>query len=312
MVYPMKILVTGGAGFIGSHVVDGYVASGNKVTIIDNLVSGKKENVNSEVVLIKGDITDRDLVNRVFCEHGPFDVVNHLAAQKSVTDSVKDPIYDAQTNIIGALLVLEAARKHGVKQIIFSSTGGALYGEGTDLPMAEDAPILPMAPYGIAKYSVEHYLRFYQQLGLTTSILRYSNVYGPRQDPNGEAGVVAIFCEKIHTKSPITIYGDGHQTRDFVYVNDVVVANMLVTTQAKSGVWNIGTGREVSVNQLAGVLNKIAEAKNLTPSEISYAPSRQGELKRSAIDIKKAKQELNWQPRTSLEAGLRQTLESFL
>lgn len=303
-----SILVTGGAGFIGSHLVDALVGVGHQVVIIDDLSSGSKNNINKNATFIEGDITDAHVVEKLFTTHGPFDTIFHLAAQKSVTASVRDPKHDANSNIIGSLTLLEAARANGTKRIIFSSTGGALYGDGVVLPTPEDARIEPLSPYGIAKYSIENYLRFYQSLGLQTQILRYSNVYGPRQDPHGEAGVVAIFCQKIIAGDDMTIFGDGTQTRDFIYVDDVVAANCAALASETSGTWNIGTGKETSVNDIAhGLIKNNASST----SKITYAPPRLGELKRSCLDVKKARKELKWEPRVTLADGLRNTYNSF-
>jgi UDP-glucose 4-epimerase len=307
----MKILVTGGAGFIGSHVVDAYIEAGHEVVILDNLVSGKKENINSQAKFVEGDITLKEVIEGVFHKCGPFDAVNHLAAQKSVTESVKDPIFDAQTNIIGSLNIFECARQNKVKKIIFSSTGGALYGDGVEIPTSEDAKIAPLSPYGISKYTVENYLRFYQEFGIKTAILRYANVYGPRQDPHGEAGVVAIFSQKVLNNEPIIIFGSGEQTRDFVYVKDVIKANLLAIETNESFICNIGTGQETSVNLLANQLKNIAQNEGLNVSEIIYKDARLGELQRSVLNITRAKEILNWQPEISFENGIKETMESF-
>lgn len=304
-----RILVTGGCGFIGSHLVDALVGAGQKVVIIDNLSTGNKAFVNKKARLVVGDITNEVALNQLIIKHGPFGIIFHLAAQKSVTASARDPHTDAKINIMGSLNLFEAARKHNIKRIIFSSTGGALYGDGVTLPTKEDAKIEPLSPYGIAKYSIENYLRFYQQLGISTQILRYSNVYGPRQDPHGEAGVVAIFCQKVLKGEDLTIFGDGKQTRDFVYVGDVVAANLAAIKSKTSSTWNIGTGKETSINQLTKGL--VAIAQDIRP-KINYAPARLGELKRSCLDNSKAKKELKWQPQTTLADGLKLTLENFM
>ncbi len=308
----MKILVTGGAGFIGSHVVDAYIKKGHEVVIFDDLSSGKKEYLNPKAIFVEGDLTHQLVIDTLFTDYGPFDVINHLAAQKSVSDSVRDPVNDATINILGSIRLFEAARKKNVKKIIFSSTGGALYGGETGLPFTEEAPILPQSPYAITKYSVENYLRFYQDFGLTTQILRYANVYGPRQDPHGEAGVVAIFSLKIIQGQPLVIYGDGSQTRDFTYVDDVVSANLVAIDNPTSLVCNIGTGQETSVTSLAEMLNEVAQEMGLSMQTIVNKAPRPGEVKKSALAITRAKKELNWQPRVNLRAGLTQTLRSFI
>ena len=307
--YTMKnILVTGGAGFIGSHLVDALIIKGYSVVIIDDLSSGNQNNCNQEAVFVCGDITDAPTVNTLFQKHGPFDAIIHLAAQKSVTASVRDPIHDAQINIIGSLQILEAAKKQHVIKIIFSSTGGALYGDGVAIPTSEDARIEPLSPYGIAKYSIENYLHFYKEAGMITQILRYANVYGPRQDPHGEAGVIAIFCQKIIAGDDMTIFGDGKQTRDFIYVGDVVAANIAALESGNSGTWNIGTGKETSVNDIAHVLLKNGSSPK---SKIIYAPARLGELKRSCLAVTKVKKELTWEPKVTLADGLKNTYDSF-
>lgn len=304
----LKIIVTGGAGFIGSHLVDALLEIGHKVVVVDNLSSGRRDYINPKAVFVEGDIVEPNVVDKIVNEHYPIDAIFHLAAQKSVTESVKDPIYDANINIIGGLRVFEAAKKHQIKKIIFSSTGGALYGDGVGLPTPEDAKIAPQSPYGIAKYSLENYLRFYKSSGIITQILRYSNVYGPRQDPLGEAGVVAIFCQKMIRGEDIIIFGDGKQTRDFVFASDVVEANSRTLNIQKSGVWNIGAGKETSVNKIAEVL--LASAKH-TKSKIVYQPARAGELKRSCLDNAKAKKELGWSPKVALSAGLEKTFQYY-
>lgn len=303
-----KILVTGGAGFIGSHIVDALLEIGHKVVVVDNLSSGKKEFISPKAVFVEGDIVESGVVDNIVKQNKSADAIFHLAAQKSVTESVKDPIYDAKINIIGGLRVFEAAKKYKIKKIVFSSTGGALYGDGVGLPTPENAKIAPESPYGIAKYSLENYLHFYKNSGITTQILRYSNVYGPRQDPLGEAGVVAIFCERILQSQEVVIFGDGKQTRDFIFVSDVVEANMRSLNEQKPGVWNIGTAQETSVNEIAEVL--LATAKG-TKSKINYQPARAGELKRSCLDSSKAKKELGWLPKVTLNGGLEKTYQYY-
>lgn len=312
----MKILITGGAGFIGSHLVDAYCGLGYEVVVLDDLSCGKKEFVNSNAEFIEGDITNKTVVEDLFNRYGRFDAVNHLAAQKSVTASVEDPSSDAKINIVGSLNVFQAAYRSGTGRIIFSSTGGAIYGPDSSLPCPETASAQPLAPYGIAKLSVERYLDYYHSLGMSTQVLRYANVYGPRQDPHGEAGVVAIFCQQIAGGQPLTIFGDGLQTRDFVFVDDVVRANLAVTDSSKSGLksglWNIGTGQETSVVDIAGRLNELAGSMGLSVQPVLYAPARVGELRRSAIDPTLAGQELNWQASASVNEGLKKTLRSFV
>ena len=304
----MKILVTGGAGFIGSHLVDALIKDKHEVAVVDNLSSGKKEFVNRKALFVKGDITVPNAVEKVIKKYQPIDAIFHLAAQKSVTSSVKDPIYDAQVNIIGGLRVFEAAKNNNVKKIVFSSTGGALYGNSVKLPTPEAEKIAPESPYGIAKYSLENYLHYYQNFDIVTQILRYGNVYGPRQDPFGEAGVIAIFCESISRSRNVHIFGDGEQTRDFVYVSDVVEANSRSLSEQKSGVWNIGAAKETSVNQIVSGLFATAE---VVKTKVIYQPARAGELKRSCLDNTKAKKELGWQPKVTLRDGLDKTYQYY-
>lgn len=308
----MKILVTGGAGFIGSHVVDAYIADGHTVVVFDDLSSGKQSQINSQAVFVEGTVIDEKALNVLFTTEGPFDIVCHLAAQKSVTKSVSDPILDAQINILGSLNLFETAHRFGTKRLIFASTGGAIYGEAAPVPSPEDAEAQPISPYGIAKYAVENYLRHYRLQGMTTQTLRFANVYGPRQDPYGEAGVVAIFCQKVIGGEPLTIYGDGEQVRDFVYVGDVVSAVRTVTAMTRSGLWNIGTGNEVSVNTIAHEINKIADQYGYKEGAVHHAEPRSGEMRRSALDITRASQELGWRATTTLNNGLTETFRSFV
>lgn len=304
----MTILLTGGAGFIGSHLVDAYIKNGFKVIAIDDLSTGKKDQINPKAKFYQGDITDNKFVESVFSQEKDIDCLNHHAAQKSVTDSVDDPILDSKINIKGSLVLLEACRKYKIKEFIFSSTGGALYSDKAIIPTPEDGPLEPKSPYGIAKLSVENYLRFYQRLGIKTKILRYSNVYGPRQDPLGEAGVVAIFCQRILRSHQVTVFGSGEQTRDFVYIKDVVRANLALRHYKKSGMWNIGTGLETPINTIAQKLIAFSHKK----IKIVYQPARFSESQRSVLDCQKAKQELNWQSRIDIEQGLAKTLSSFV
>ena len=311
----MKILVSGGAGFIGSHIVDGYIQAGHQVVVVDDLSSGKKDHLNPGAIFVQTDITDRPAVDKIFNEHSPFDLVNHHAAQKSVTHSVAEPLKDAHINIIGGLNLLEAMRQHKVKKIIFASTGGALYGDGIPVPTPEDTPIAPASPYGIAKYALENYLRFYEKtIGIKAAILRYANVYGPRQDPHGEAGVIAIFCQKILADEPLVIFGDGEQTRDFIYVEDIVSANLAASLPNITGIWNIGAGREISINKLAQLLITHNQTNCLQPPTIypiAREAARLGELRRSALDATKAQKELSWQSKTGLADGLKKTMDDF-
>jgi len=302
----MKILVTGGAGFIGSNVSDALVKDGHEVAVLDNLSTGKEENINPEVKFYNIDLLDMESLELAFREFKP-DVVNHHAAQIDVRKSVEDPAFDAETNIIGSINLFELSINYGVRRIIFSSTGGALYGEPEKLPASEDTPIEPLSPYGVAKYCVENYLNYFKRLySIERVILRYANVYGPRQDPLGEAGVVAIFTGKILKGETPVIYGDGAQTRDYIYVEDVVEANVLALN-GKEGVYNIGTGKETSVNELIEVFSKVL-GREIKPE---YAPPRIGEVHRISLDGDRAKKELGFVPKYSLEEGIRKTIEWY-
>lgn len=307
---PGRVLVTGGAGFIGSHVADRYLAEGCAVTVVDNLSTGQPERVAAAARLIEMDIGD-PLLADVFAE-GQFDLVNHHAAQIDVRVSVDDPRLDARTNITGLLHLLESARRFGVGRFVYISSGGVVYGEPHAIPTAEDHPLLPLSPYGVAKLAGELYLHYYAVVhGLEYAALRYANVYGPRQDPHGEAGVVAIFGRRILAGEPITIYGDGQQERDYVFVDDVVESNWLASSRPlppldglASRAWNIGTGRGTSVHTLADRLMAIAHKT----VDRQTAPARPGELYRSVLDSSRAQETLGWWPRLSLDEGLGRTL----
>jgi len=296
----MRALVTGGAGFIGSHVVDALVARGDEVHVLDNLATGSRDFVSEQATLHEGDI--RTDAPHAFEKARP-EVCFHLAAQADVGTSVERPDFDADVNVVGTIRVLEAARAHGT-QIVFSSTGGAIYGE-CDGPAGEDSPRQPLSPYGIAKLSAEEYLRGWNRLhGARHVALRFANVYGPRQAASLEGGVVAIFLERLAAGTPTTIFGDGGQTRDFVYVTDVV-RGMLAAVGRDGGTFNIGTGIETSVNELHEACRRAAGSTD-SPS---YAPARSGDVLRSVIDPTRAWRELGWQPQVSLADGLRATWE---
>jgi UDP-glucose 4-epimerase len=298
--------VSGGAGFIGSHVVDAYLAAGHTVAVIDNLSSGKRENLNTGATFYKEDIRSEQ-ISDIF-EKESFDVINHLAAQIDLRNSVEDPLYDAQVNILGSLNLFQHAVRFDIKKIIFSSTGGAIYGEQDVFPADEEHPIRPLSPYGVAKLTVEKYLYFYQQTyGLCTINLRYANVYGPRQDPHGEAGVVAIFTQRLLSGRECLIHGDGKQTRDYVYVGDVVAANLLALEQGTSDTFNIGTGIETDVNEIFGHLNTFTGAG----VEPVHGPAKLGEQRRSVIDPGKAKRILGWEPKVPMEEGMKETVRFF-
>ncbi len=304
----MKILVTGGAGFIGSHTVDALVAAGkHQVSIIDNLTAGKRDQVNRAARFHEIDLRDADAVRRVIEAETP-EIIVHLAAQMDVRRSVADPPYDAQVNIVGFLNLIESARQHGLRRVIFSSTGGAIYGEQEEFPAPEDHPLHPVSPYGVAKLATEAYLFFYKvQYGIDYTALRYGNVYGPRQDPHGEAGVVAIFCGRMLEGKPCTIYGDGKQTRDYIFVGDVVRANVAAASTNVSGAINIGTGIETNVNDLYHTLGTVADVTRAP----EYAPARPGEQSRSVISPARAAELLNWRPQVDLANGLDETFSYF-
>jgi len=302
----MKILVTGGAGFIGSHLVDRLIEQDHKVVVVDNLSTGKKENLNKEAVFYNIDIRASEL-SHIFQEERP-EVVFHLAAQISVRKSVEDPIVDAKTNILGSLNLFENCKKFGVKKIIFTSTGGALYGDADKIPTPDDYPVHPLSPYAIAKLSTEKYLDYYYKVfNIPYLILRFANIYGPRQDPNGEAGVVAIFAKKLLKNENPIINGDGRQTRDYVVVDDAVRAAMLGLENNNMGTYNIGTGKETSVNQLFDLLSQALGVS----AEKRHGPAKKGEQLRSCLDYSKIKQEFGWKPSYEIEEGIRKTAEWF-
>ena len=304
----MKILVTGGAGFIGSNVVDAYVAAGHEVAIIDNLTTGKGDNLNPQAKFFELDIRDREKVFQAVTEFAP-EVINHHAAQIDVRKSVTDPVYNAEVNELGTLNILDAAVRAKARKIIFSSTGGAIYGEVAKKSGAdENHPQEPISPYAITKRSAELYLHAYNvNKGLNYTVLRYGNVYGPRQDPLGEAGVIAIFCGKMLAGEAPTIYGDGKQLRDYVYVGDLVQANLLVLDKGDNQIFNIGTGKGSSVNDLFACLKEIMKFDKA----VLYAPARTGELFRSVLNTRKIRQELGWKAKTSIKKGLKLTLKWY-
>jgi UDP-glucose 4-epimerase len=298
----VAVLVTGGAGFIGSHVAEGLAARGEDVVVLDDLSSGKRENLPESIELVEGDI--REPLDELFARVQPT-TCYHLAAQIDVRVSVARPDHDAEINVLGTVNLLQAALEHRAK-VVFSSTGGAIYGE-CERPAPEEAPRTPIAPYGTAKLAAEEYLATYNRLYGTKHVsLRYGNVYGPRQDPHGEAGVVAIFFNKLRDGERPTVFGDGSQTRDYVYVGDVVRAT-LAAAERDGGVYNVGTGRETSVVELLELCQRIAG----TSIDPELAPPRPGELQRSVLDPSRAVDELAWRPERSLDDGLRETWEFF-
>ena len=301
----MRVLVTGGAGFIGSHVVDGFLADGAEVAVFDNLSTGRREFVDPRARLVVGDLTDPDAVERCVAEIRP-EIVSHHAAQIDVRRSVQDPLHDARTNILGSLSLLQSCSRHGVRKVIYASTGGAIYGEGRILPATEEHPVNPEAPYGASKHAVEHYLHLWKLLhGLDYTVLRYPNVYGPRQSPHGEAGVNAIFIGLMLAGRAPHIFGDGEQVRDYLFVADVVEANRLAVTRGSGEILNIGTGVGTSVNDIVRVLNDTLHSR-LDPV---YEPPRAGEVQRIYLDASRAARVLGWRPGTRFEDGLRLTVE---
>ena len=306
----MDCVVTGGAGFIGSNIVDALVARGDGVTVIDDLSTGKRENLDGALgagaELVVADVRDAARVDEVFAARRP-DVVFHLAAQIDVRSSVADPVGDARTNVLGAINVLEAARRHGARRLVNTSTGGGLYGDADLLPTPEDHPIRALAPYGTSKHAAEGYVELYDRLhGLSTVSLRYGNVYGPRQDVHGEAGVVAIFCGLAISGGAPTVFGTGRQTRDWVEVSDVVAANLLAAGSDVRGPVNVGHGRETSVLQLIEALNDVAVPGLGQPV---FAEARAGEVDRSCLDVSRAREALGWQAQVTLREGLVRILE---
>lgn len=299
----MNAMVTGGAGFIGSHIVDALVAQGGTATVLDDLSSGKRENLEAGIALTVGDVRDKRAAAAAVS--GGVDCVFHLAAQIDVRKAVEDPGLDAQVNVGGTINVLSACVEAHVRRFVMSSTGGALYGEPSTLPATEHSAIRPLSPYGVSKYCAEQYVEYFHRMyGLETVILRYANVYGPRQDPNGEAGVVGIFARRILLGQKCIIYGDGEQTRDFVFVDDVAQANMLAM-QGPLGTFNIGTGVETPLNQLLAAFERVVGH----PVTRQHQPARGGEVQRIALNAEKARHEMGWKPSVSLEDGLAQTLE---
>jgi UDP-glucose 4-epimerase len=311
----MVILVTGGAGFIGSHLADALLERGDEVTILDDLSSGRRENIDgaleSGADLVEGDIRDTDLVARTVSAVRPEAVV-HLAAQSRVRHSVDQPAFDAAVNVVGTINLLEAVRNLGRGRFVLASTGGAVYGEGglIDLPAVESAPLRPLCPYGQSKVAAEQYLDLYRRVyGLSSIGMRLANVYGPRQDPRGEAGAVATFGELLLRGGRPVVFGDGNQTRDFVYVDDVIEALLKALAGDVQGPVNIGTGTETS---LLSLLDSIATAaEDPGPVDPEFEPARPGEVKRIAVDASRARSELGWSATTSLEDGLRRTLDSL-
>jgi len=301
----MRIVITGGAGFIGSHVQDAYLAMGHQILVIDNLVTGNRHHLNPKTQFCEMDIANPE-AGRVIADFKP-DLINHHAAQMDVRKSVAEPSYDAQVNVLGLLNLLEAARNSGIKKFIFSSTGGAVYGEQDYFPADEKHPLRPASPYGLTKMVGEEYLKLYERLyGISHVILRYANVYGPRQNPHGEAGVVAIFCQRLLKGETPVINGDGEQTRDYVFVGDVIEANCSALKADLKGTFNVGTGVETSVNTIYALLSKLAGV-----DRVERGPAKVGEQRRSVISPELARQTFGWKPAMTLENGLKKTFEWF-
>ena len=304
MIERKRVLITGGAGFIGSHVVEALLSRGHEVAVLDDFSTGARANVAPGATLYEASIRDVEALERVFSEAKPHRVSHH-AAQISVTHSTEDPVADAETNVLGSLALLEACRRHGVEHLTFASTGGALYGEPEQTPCAESHPVRPLSPYGAAKYSVETYMGVYRAVwGLKSVALRYANVYGPRQSHLGEAGVVGIFAGRMLAGREPTIFGDGEQARDFVYVSDVAEANLFSIERGLVGAYNVGTGIATSVNRIAEVLRAECGYEGAIP----HAPERPGEVQRIALDSRVFERETGWSARVALHEGLGSTV----
>jgi UDP-glucose 4-epimerase len=304
----VRILVTGGAGFIGSHVADAYIAAGHEVAVLDNFSTGRDSNVNQAAAVHRVDLRDQPEVEKAVAAFRP-ELVNHHAAQSEVPKSVADPGYDAQVNIVGGLNLLKACVDHGVRKVIFSSTGGALYGEPDVVPADEDHPVRPLSPYGTSKFAFEQYLgTFRRTFGLDYTVLRYANIYGARQDFAAEEGrVIAIFASRMLAGRPVTIDGTGEQSRDMLHVGDVAMANLAVLEKGSGGTFHISTGIAVSINDLFRKLALITDYQ-MKPN---YGPSRKGDVYRIALDNERARRELGWEPLVNLEEGLSLTVDYF-
>jgi UDP-glucose 4-epimerase len=304
----VKILVTGGAGFIASHVADAYIADGHDVAILDDLSRGSMKNVNPKARFYRGDVRDHDFVEHVFSTEKP-EAVNHHAAQMDVRRAVEEPVFDASVNIIGSIELLEASIRHKIRRFVYISTGGAVYGEPQQFPVAEAYAINPITPYGISKHTVEHYLFLYNVLyGLPYVVLRYGNVYGPRQSSKGEAGVFAIFCEQMLAGIQPVIYGDGSKVRDYVYVEDVARANLLALEKGDGQIFNIGNGVPTRDDEVFRVVRDNLGLTELQPKHVNKRP---GEIDRIWLDTTKARTVLGWEPRFSLQEGARETVRYF-
>jgi UDP-glucose 4-epimerase len=304
----MRILVTGGAGFIASHVADAYLNLGHEVAVLDDLSRGHRKNLNTGADFYQGDIEDRSFVRRVFTEFKP-EVINHHAAQMDVRRGVREPVFDARVNILGSLNLIEEAVAQQTRHFIYISTAGAAYGEPEHLPVSEEAAVNPVTPYGVSKHTVEHYLYTFSALyGLSYAVLRYGNVYGPRQSSQGQAGVFAIFCEEILAGIQPVIYGDGSKVRDYVYVDDVVQANLAALSRGYGGIFNIASGEATTDQQVLSIICAMLEGPAIQPK---YLAKRPGEIDAIVLDIGKAKRVLGWAPKVGIAEGARQTVRYF-
>jgi len=307
----MRALVTGGAGFIGSNVVDALLARGDEVTVVDDLSTGRRQNLEGAIAngaeLVEADIRDAEAMVDVADRAKP-EAVFHLAAQIDVRKSTANPGWDARINVEGTINMLQAARAAGARRFVNTSSGGAIYGEGQILPAPEEHPVRPESPYGLSKFCAEHYCEIFRRMHDTSTVsLRYGNVYGPRQDPLGEAGVIAIFCGRALAGQNPTVFGDGLQTRDYIYVGDVVASNLAAADRDVNGPINIGTGVETNVIELVEALRPLAKG----PFDAEHAPARLGEVNHIALDTSRARSELGWQSKVGLDEGLRRTFESL-
>ncbi len=308
----MRTLVTGGAGFIGSNLVDALVARGDEVTVVDDLSTGRRDNLDKAIAagveLVEADVRDASRLADLFDAAQP-EAVFHLAAQIDVRVSMRDPRLDAEINVGGTIAALDAARRTGAARFVNVSTGGAIYGEGRTLPAGEDHPVTPEAPYGQSKFAAEGFCELYERIhGLPTVSLRLANVYGPRQDPLGEAGVIAIFCGRLRAGERPTVFGDGRQTRDYLYVGDAVAAMLAAASSDAGGAYNVGLGREVSVLDLVAALRALTPGDGFEPE---HEPARPGEVMHIALDSARAREALGWKPEVELDEGLRLTLEAL-
>jgi UDP-glucose 4-epimerase len=305
----MKVLVTGGAGFIASHVVDGYKAAGLDVAVVDDLSRGSRENLRPDTPFYQADIRDREALRAIFEKEKP-EIVNHHAAQMDVRRAVREPIFDAECNILGSIHLLDLSVEYKVRRFIYVSSGGAVYGEPKALPATELTPVRPLAPYGISKHTIEHYLFTYNHIYGSPAyvVLRYGNVYGPRQSSKGEAGVVAIFCEQILRNETPTIYGDGSKTRDYVSVSDLVRANVKALERGDGEIFNIASGKPTTDYEIFAA---VRDALGKGPLEPHFAPRRPEEVDHIYLDVTKAREGLDWQPEIDLKEGIRQTAEWF-